>query len=299
MKQIVITEEMKQKLIQEFTEYVSRQNLTDGNVSFSRAVSSDIKDAEKAKIVYTNDAWVKQAALLKHCDKEVAWHGRVTREGNVFKIYDILVYPQTVTGVTVNTDQEEYQKWFVEQLMNDVTDIKMQAHSHVNMGTSPSSVDLNHQKEIVSELRDDAYYIFLIWNKRYECTKKIYDYANNILYEDKDIDIEIESSVDVCAFLDNVDKLVQEKKYTSYTQKQSSYTPNTFKGSYGSYGYSGYDSMMGYYEDDDYPFYGSQGVNEKGSFFINDDPEFDEGFFGENVVHYEHGKFKKKKKGKR
>ena len=44
-------------------------------------------------------------------------------------------------------------------------------HSHVNMGTSPSSVDLNHQEEILRMLGDNDFYIFMIWNKSFASTR--------------------------------------------------------------------------------------------------------------------------------
>ena len=103
--------------------------------------------------------------------------------------------------------------------------IHMQGHSHVNMPTSPSSVDLNHQEEILNMLGDDDFYIFMIWNKSFVSTNKIYDLKKNVLFEDKDITVKLEGEHEGLAeFLKTAKDMVKQKSYT-----------------YGNYGgYSGY-----------------------------------------------------------
>ena len=62
-------------------------------------------DMPKATLVIENVAWQKICALVDQCDKEVAWHGIVRKENNVYTITDVLVFPQEVTGATVTSDE--------------------------------------------------------------------------------------------------------------------------------------------------------------------------------------------------
>lgn len=112
---------------------------------------------QKATVFFTPDAWAKMVTLLREFDKEVAWHGVARRgeneEANEYIISDILVYPQTVSGASVEMDTEEYAKWIMDNAEDDrFNNIHMQGHSHVNMAPNPSSVDLNHQEEILNML---------------------------------------------------------------------------------------------------------------------------------------------------
>lgn len=99
----------------------------------------------------------------------------------------------------------------------------MQSHSHVNMSTSPSAVDLTHQEKILSQLSSDMFYIFMIWNKKMEHTAKIFDLKNNTLYENKDIDVVIgNNNIDIKGFVDTSKKLVEKRCY-QYNSNYSSY----------------------------------------------------------------------------
>ena len=125
-------------------------------------------------------------------DKEVAWHGVARRgddpEKDEYIISDILVYPQKVTAAHVDMDPIEYAKWIMEHDEDErFSNIRMQGHSHVRMGTTPSGTDIQHQDDIVNMLKDDDFYIFMIWNKYMVSTNKIFDLQKNILFEDSDI----------------------------------------------------------------------------------------------------------------
>lgn len=160
---------------------------------------------------------------------------------------DILVYPQQVSGATVNTDQEEYTNWLYGLEDAVFNALKMQGHSHVDMGVSPSSVDLTHQSEILSQLEGDMFYIFMIWNKRLEHTIKIYDLGSNTLYEDEDIQLVCPDLED---FLTQADQMVKKKSSAPAAKSK--------KSSAGYSAYSGYpyypaakDDPYGYGDFDD------------------------------------------------
>ena len=193
-KIIKLTPEHIKECMTEFEKDLTSSKWADGKVNFSKTIGTV---SRKAKIYFTEVAWMKMQALIREFDKEVAWHGVAFRgddnvERDEYIIKDILVYPQKVTGASVEMDTEEYAKWIEENIEDErFFDIRMQGHSHVNMGVTPSSVDLTHQEAILDQLSDNLFYIFMIWNKKGDSNIKIYDLAKNILFETADIDIEV------------------------------------------------------------------------------------------------------------
>jgi len=234
---IVLTDEIIEKMSQEFMAALKAAKLTDGGVKYEKKfVYPEEAGKDKAIVLYEPKAWIKQKLLLYEFSTEVAWHAVVERRDEItFVIKDILVYPQEVTGGTVNTDQELYQKWMME-LPDDVyNNLRGQMHSHAIFATTPSSVDLTHQERILDMMGGDDYYIFFIWNKKMEKTVKIYDMENNILYENDDVLVEVidEGSEmnELISFIGDSNNHVKAKSYT-----QAGY----YSGS--AYGGSGYDT---------------------------------------------------------
>ena len=218
-KPIKLTEELLARIQQEFTESIRGTKMFDGKISYTKNFKWDNTGDDGAAVRFTPVAFAKMTMLLQEFDSEVAWHGVAYRSDNnpaEFIITDILVYPQVVSGSTVNTDQDEYTKWLYgldDEVFNNV---RMQGHSHVNFGTTPSSVDTTHQEQILSQLDDDMFYIFMIWNKKFEHTIKIFDLQNNTLYEDSDIVVSIiGENTDLDAFIVNAKELVKKKTYTT------------------------------------------------------------------------------------
>ena len=194
-KPIKLTKTLIQQMLEEFSEKLLNAKLSDGSISYSKSFTyQDDKDS-KVNVIFEPDAYMKMLTLINTFSDEVAWHGVVEREDDkTFVIKDILVYPQEVTGSTVTTDQERYQKWLM-YLEDDVfNNLRMQGHSHVNMGVTPSGVDTNFYDSILTQLPEDAYYIFMIYNKKMDYTVKVYDMRTNTLYENKDVEISVRGS---------------------------------------------------------------------------------------------------------
>lgn len=216
MKHIVLTDEAIMRYRKEFEEQLEqmrKDKIIDGELSFKRSLSADnIADKErKAVITFTPLAYIKMLKLIQHFSTEVAWHGVAHKTGDrAYLISDIIVYPQVVTGGTVNTDQEAYNKFMMELDDDTANNMRMQGHSHVNMQTTPSVVDTTHQAGIVSQLQNNDYYIFMIWNKRLEKTIIIYDMQDNIRYDTADVEVRVaDDNQDINAFVSAADKLVQ------------------------------------------------------------------------------------------
>lgn len=243
-KVIKLTTEQLQERRRDFDTALSTMKLTDGKISFIKTITSP---NEKATLYFDPLAWRKMQTLIKEFDKEVAWHGVAYRgedeTKNEYFITDILVYPQKVTGATVNTDQEKYEMWLMQHEDEVFNNIRMQGHSHVNMGTTPSGVDETHQAKILEQLEDDMFYIFLIWNKSNSKFIKIYDLKKNILFETIDVTVEIlDDGSGIDEFLADAKKLVEDKPTTPYYNGSGYYSGNNgYRGSYynGQGGYSG------------------------------------------------------------
>lgn len=195
MRAIRITAEQKAQLKANFAAYIDKL-VTGKRVNFSEPITLPAvqgKDGQKVEVLYTADAWRKQKALIDGFESEVAWHGIVTRVDTFhYVIEDILVYPQTVTGVTVDMDEVKYGQWTMDIDPEVLQTMRMQGHSHVNMSCFPSGTDDKHQEDIVQMLGKEEFYIFIIANKRDNVWCCVYDLKENIIFETNDIDVRYE-----------------------------------------------------------------------------------------------------------
>lgn len=143
-----------------------------------------------AKLVFTGEAYAKMTLLVQTSEKEVGWHGVCTRENeDVYVIRDILVYPQKAKAAFVESDDNRIAEW-VSSLDDDtINNMRMQGHSHVNMGVSPSGKDIMCENDFLSQLGKDDFYVFLIWNKKGEKTVRIFDYEKDVVFETDDVDV--------------------------------------------------------------------------------------------------------------
>ena len=187
MKKITMTvadiEQFKNKVMLELT---SKKGLPE-RINMDVNPSVTLKENEKAEVCFENEAFKKMKALISTCDKEIGWYGIVKRTSErKFVVKDILMFPQTVTGSTVQTDDEEFISWESGLSDEEFTGKTFYGHSHVNMGVSPSGTDLEFQDNLLQNVTD--FYIFGIFNKKNDHWLNIYDVKNNILYENKDIE---------------------------------------------------------------------------------------------------------------
>lgn len=158
---------------------------------------NDICDNRSASIEFTPKAWIKMRSLVDSFSSEVQWHGTVMRKNkNTFVVKDILIFPHEVTGTTVVSNQEGYEEWLNNLDDETFNACRFHGHSHVNMGVTPSGVDMNYRHNVLDNFglpndTTDLFYIFLITNKRSEISAEIYDLQNNALYSTNEIDIEV------------------------------------------------------------------------------------------------------------
>lgn len=186
MKRIKITDDFKKTLYKDFKKYL--ETLEPGKkVEYS--YKEEISTENKPKVIISNTAYNKILTLVSKADGEVGWNGSVTRNGNIFTVEDIFVYPQTVTGATVTCDELETAQWLMSLPTETFNKLRFQAHSHVNMGISPSGVDTTMYEKYLNNLGDEDFYIFMIFNKRHEYYIEINDNKTNIIYYKNDVDV--------------------------------------------------------------------------------------------------------------
>lgn len=193
MKPIFISPEQRTQAIDMFKDYITKlTKCPNGTIAFKTTLNMPIQtNTSKANIFFTQEAYLKTMLYVRDTNTEIAWHGSITREKNNFTIHDVYLYPQIVTGGTVNTDQAEYNKW-IEELDDDTFNkMRLQGHSHVNFGATPSGTDRDYYNSILNVLNKNDFYIFMIINKSGSMYFEIYDLENNVIYENQDININI------------------------------------------------------------------------------------------------------------
>lgn len=125
------------------------------------------------KVIISEHAGAKIDRLILNQNKEVGFYGTIEYKDQTIIVTDIMLYPQIVTGVTVNTDDARMAQWFIGNAPT-INSIRFHGHSHVNMGTTPSGVDTSFYKNLVANLQPNEVYVFMIFNKRNITTSMIY-----------------------------------------------------------------------------------------------------------------------------
>lgn len=267
-KYIKVTDDIREQIIKEFVEKVGGLKSANGKLTYTKEIGTNDR---KALLLYTELAYTKVATLVNNWSDEIAWHCLARRgddpEKDEYVIYDVMIYPQEVTGTTVTTDQEKYQTWLYEQPDDVFNNIRCQSHSHVNMGVSPSAVDDKLYEEILSQLTDNMFYIFTIHNKKGDMWVAIYDLEKNLLFTGKDVEWNIiEDGTGILDLIDDAKEKVKKHVYNyggyNITAKNTKTTPttpvNTGKGvpkkntkkngnGYDYYDYGGWDKTGYYY----------------------------------------------------
>ena len=241
-----------------------------GGVNIKHSLQSDDRTAV---LTFTPIAWVKMTALVAQFETEVQWHGLVRRVAeNEFEVYDIIVPPHEVSAATVVSDQEQYNEW-LNNLNDEIfEDLKFHGHSHVNMTVSPSGTDEKYRSDLVTQLPkpvadiDDAFYIFMIINKKHAWSAEIYDLKYNALYKTSEIFLEVlvDSEGGVLSdYIAEAKKLATTRPIQSYQNtapvaSQSTKSQKKAKEPIGSAreSYGGYDSWDEYYEARYAEYYG-------------------------------------------
>ena len=234
MKPINLPENVRLKLFEQFlTKFKEEMDNYAFNDSASLTIKTNFGEVAKEKVIirYTQEAFLRMQALVNFFDSEVAWYGLCERlSERVFRIYDVKVCKQTVTGAKVDTTDEDTAAFFESLTDDEANHMHFQAHSHVKMTTGASGVDLQNQHDVIHNMGKTGYYIFQIWNKNNDINTYLYDLDNNVFYDRKDVCLEIEDSLGALDdFLVSVADLVVEKKYQYNTEYYGGYYGKGYK----------------------------------------------------------------------
>lgn len=191
MKPYKISDAILKNIQKEFQKALKKYKST--NTTFQFNYTPKLSSTKRIKIYCLPTAWCKIITLVQKTETEIAWHMLIEKVSKTqYIITDILVYPQTVTGATVNTDDTKYALWVNSIPDKEFETMKGQGHSHVNMGVSPSSVDTSYYTSLLQTMQK-GFYLFMITNKKGDMFLQLIDIDNNTIYENTDIIFEIAS----------------------------------------------------------------------------------------------------------
>lgn len=216
MKYIKLTEDIKALAQAKFLELINSVSVVESDLT----VKVNTKDLinpegiEKPVIIVEEQASNKLWSYVHLCEKEIGWHGTVVREGNIFRILDVFLFPQTVTAATVTTDDDAYSTWILAQDDEVFEHMRFHGHSHVNMPVGASGTDIAYQTNLLRDVQD--FYIFGIFNKRGLINFCIYDIETNILFEQNDIIVQDYCSEFDAVIEDEIDRFVSQPVTTTY-----------------------------------------------------------------------------------
>jgi len=163
-------------------------------------------------VSFSSRAYNKILDLINATDLEVAWHGVITEvEPNEYVVTEILVYPQLVDSMNVESDDAKYAQWFMDLPDKVFNKIRLQGHSHVNMHASPSANDNKNVVDFMTQIHD--YYIFMIINKDEQMHITIVDKEQNVTFQNHEIEVTLPRKMNTWA-----DKEI--KKYVNKKPQQ-------------------------------------------------------------------------------
>lgn len=264
-KYIVPSDDIRAKIREEFEKKLAEAKLSDSKFTFSTDIG---KVDAKATVYFTEEAYLKMITLVYHCSSEIGWQGFAYRldnpEENGYLVTDIMVYPQIVTGSTVDTDQEKYREWMRGFSIEEFRNVSFQGHSHVDFGATPSGDDDKLYRTFLAQLTKDRFYIFAIFNKKNSHWCEVYDMQKNLHFESSDVEVQVVDgdAYKIRSFYSDAIAKLSKPTYTAPAK-------TTYGGSY-SYGfgkgYKKYDNYDDSYDPDyDYPYYGYSGAGVYGS----------------------------------
>lgn len=193
MRALTLTEDLIQQILNDVRKQLENSKSMSTDVKYTIPLAKNkLADDEKVQVHFSSRAYYKMKELIKQCSDEIGWDGIVERDpdnNRIFYIEDIIVFPQIVSGATVDTDDDKYAVWLNTLDDDTFNKRRFNGHSHVNMGVTPSSTDMTYREQSIRNIPD--FFIFGIFNKRDDHSFSIYDIENNVMYDNDDIDMYI------------------------------------------------------------------------------------------------------------
>lgn len=214
-----VKESVKEKLLEKYNNTIfMNTDVVDIKIDIKEILEQHIaaKNLTEPSIYITADAYIKMRKLVNDTSTEIGWYGTVTKQPGLDEVYiidDIIVYPQRVTGVTCEQDDDKMFNFEMSLTTDQVNHKRFQGHSHVNMGVTPSGVDEQFYRDLLTQVND--YFIITVTNKREEYTTRFYDIANNIVYSDLPIKVLTENGSILDAWYEDAKKQLVNRNTVS------------------------------------------------------------------------------------
>ena len=197
-----VKDKVRDKLIEKYntTQFMNMNDTIDIKLDVKDILEEYMNERQSAEpqVFISSEAYIKMRTLVDKTSTELGWYGFVSKLpglDNVYVIEDIIVYPQKVTGATCEQDEDRMFEFEMSLTTEQVRARRFQAHSHVNMGVTPSGVDEAFYQDLLSQVRD--YYIIMVTNKRGDNHIRFYDMENNIVYTELELKILLDNGTDV------------------------------------------------------------------------------------------------------
>ena len=189
-----VKDKVRDKLIEKYntTQFMNMNDTIDIKLDVKDILEEYMNERQSTEpqVFITSEAYIKMRTLVDKTSTELGWYGFVSKLpglDNVYVIEDIIVYPQKVTGATCEQDEDRMFEFEMSLTTEQVRARRFQAHSHVNMGVTPSGVDEAFYQDLLSQVRD--YYIIMVTNKRGDNHIRFYDMENNIVYTELELKV--------------------------------------------------------------------------------------------------------------
>lgn len=221
MKPINLSDDYKNKVLADFKRYLDSNKTLDTALTYRFQMENLLGKEVCIPVIYwTPQAWVKMQTLVHSAREEIAWHGlmkKIEGQKDTYLVYDILVYPQQVDAASAYTDQAAYTQWITELPDEEFHSLRMQGHSHVNMGVTPSATDSNLYASMLATLARIPFYLFLITNKSGEMYMLFYDFEQNIIFETKELisEVLLDNDLPLTDWHKQISKMVKRVEYTA------------------------------------------------------------------------------------
>ena len=174
---------------------------------------------EWCPIVYVSEvALNKMFEYVNQCTFEIGWLGSVERFEDTFLVKDVYLITQESNAVTCELTTSGLEDFASELLLEENgvdlwNSIKLWGHSHVNMSVGGSGQD----DKQMTEFSENAWFLRVIANKKGEMEFVLYDFENNLLYEN--LPWEVELSPEVKQIHDNI--LLLQKQMSEIINKNA------------------------------------------------------------------------------
>jgi hypothetical protein len=227
----LVKQMLKESLLKDLDKELDALKLSDSTVKFNYDLKDILKvdpNTVRKPIVYMMaPTYLKMLQYVLLSENEIAWRGTVERKEHIFFIKDVFLYPQQVTGTTVQEDPDAGQRWADALPATTYNTMRFQGHSHVNMGAFWSGTDKADQHAHLQELLDDDYYIFAVMNKKQDILMEVYDLTQNVIFEKEDVTFKVFLNKDttISAIKTEIETFIK-KPTTTYFNSYGTYHNN-------------------------------------------------------------------------